>query len=151
MGLTMPMRQVPLECDINIDANGCSWFATSTQKGPFTAMLLSCSRGPYLIDVIHWYPDVVAWENNVHRNVIVRSTSTCEVRRTFVAGCLEEEDKIIKLRLREIPLSPVPILSFRAFSTYEWRRRWRDDIFISGRSYPFNSSFLSLHHTLSPT
>ena len=43
------MRQVPLERDINIAVNGCSWFATSTQKGPFTAMLISHSRGTYLI------------------------------------------------------------------------------------------------------
>ena len=43
------MRQVPLECDIDIAVNGCSWFATSTQKGPFTAMMISRSRGAYLI------------------------------------------------------------------------------------------------------
>ena len=43
------MRQVPLERDINIAINGCSGFATSTQKGPFTAMLISHSRGTYLI------------------------------------------------------------------------------------------------------
>ena len=35
------MRQVPLEHDINIASNGCSWFATSTQKGPFIAMLMT--------------------------------------------------------------------------------------------------------------
>ena len=45
------MRQVPLECDINIAVNGCSRFATSTQKGPFMAMLISHSRGPYIKDV----------------------------------------------------------------------------------------------------
>ena len=43
------MRQVPLERDINIAVNGCSGFATSTQKGPFMAMLISCSRGTYPI------------------------------------------------------------------------------------------------------
>ena len=43
------MRHVPLVRDINIAINGCSGFATSTQKGPFTAMLISCSRGTYLI------------------------------------------------------------------------------------------------------
>ena len=43
------MRQVPLERDINIAVNGCSGFATSTQKGPFMAMLISCSRGTCLI------------------------------------------------------------------------------------------------------
>ena len=26
------------------------WFKTSTQKGPFTTMLISCSRGTYLIE-----------------------------------------------------------------------------------------------------
>ena len=43
------MRQVPLECDINNAVNGCSEFATSTQKEPFMAMLISRSRGTYLI------------------------------------------------------------------------------------------------------
>ena len=43
------MRQVPLERDINIAINGCFGFATSTQKGPFTAMLISSSRGTCLI------------------------------------------------------------------------------------------------------
>ena len=43
------IRQVPLERDINIAVNGCFGFATSTQKGPFTAMLISGSRGTYLI------------------------------------------------------------------------------------------------------
>ena len=44
------MRQVPLERDINIAVNGCSGFATSTRKGPFMAMLISHSRGTYLIN-----------------------------------------------------------------------------------------------------
>ena len=43
------MRQVTIEHDINIAVNGCSWFATSTQKGPFMAMLISHSGGTYLI------------------------------------------------------------------------------------------------------
>ena len=43
------MRQVPLERDINIAVKGCSGFATSTQKGPFKAMLISRSSGTYLI------------------------------------------------------------------------------------------------------
>ena len=47
--VAMLMRQVPLERDINIAVNGCSGFATSTQKGPFMAMLISRSRGTYLI------------------------------------------------------------------------------------------------------
>ena len=42
------MRRMPLEHDIDIAENGCSGFATSTQKGPFTAMLISHSRGTYL-------------------------------------------------------------------------------------------------------
>ena len=42
------MRQVPLELDINIAINGCSGFATSTQKGPFMAMW-SRSRDTYPI------------------------------------------------------------------------------------------------------
>ena len=43
------MRQVPLECDINIAVHGCSGFATSTHKGQFMAMLISRSRDTYLI------------------------------------------------------------------------------------------------------
>ena len=43
------MRQVPLDRDINITVNGCSGFATSTQKGPFMAMLVSHSIGTYFI------------------------------------------------------------------------------------------------------
>ena len=43
------MRQVPLVHDINIDVNGCSGFASSTQKGPFMGMLISRSRGTCLI------------------------------------------------------------------------------------------------------
>ena len=46
-----PMRQVPLERDTNIDVNGCSGFATSTQKGLYMAMVISRSRGTYLIDL----------------------------------------------------------------------------------------------------
>ena len=51
--LNSTMRQVPLERDINIAVNGCSGFATSTQKGPFKAMLISRSRGTYLIPKYH--------------------------------------------------------------------------------------------------
>ena len=46
------MRHMPLECDNNIAVNGCSGFATSTRKGPFTAMLISCSRCTCLIGQI---------------------------------------------------------------------------------------------------
>ena len=42
--LHLVMRQVPLECDINIAVNGCSGYASSTRKGPFMAMLISCSK-----------------------------------------------------------------------------------------------------------
>ena len=47
------MRQVPLERDINIAIKGCSGFATSTQKVPFTAMLISRSTGTYLIQFFY--------------------------------------------------------------------------------------------------
>ena len=40
---------MPLERYINIAVNGCSGFTASTQKGPFMAMWISCSRGNYLI------------------------------------------------------------------------------------------------------
>ena len=43
------MGQVPPERDINIVTNICFGFATSIQKGPFMAMLISHSRGTYLI------------------------------------------------------------------------------------------------------
>ena len=46
------MRQVHVEHNINIAVNGCSGFATSTQKGPSMAMLISHSRCTYLINSI---------------------------------------------------------------------------------------------------
>ena len=49
LGLGYQMRQVPLERDINIAVNGCSGFATSTQKEPFMAMVISRSKGTCLI------------------------------------------------------------------------------------------------------
>ena len=49
----LPRRHVPPERDSNIAVNGCSWFATSTQKGPFTPMLVSHSSGTYLISVTY--------------------------------------------------------------------------------------------------
>ena len=50
------MRQVPLKRDINIAVNGFSGFATSTQKWPFTAKVISRSRGtcPCLIITTKW-------------------------------------------------------------------------------------------------
>ena len=48
--ILIAMRQVPLERDINIALNGCSVFATSTQKGPFMVMLISHPRGTFLIE-----------------------------------------------------------------------------------------------------
>ena len=43
------MRRVPLECDINIAANGPFWVEVVNPEHPFTAMLISRSRGTYLI------------------------------------------------------------------------------------------------------
>ena len=43
------MRQVPLECDINIAVNGCFGFTTSSQERAIMAMLISRSRGTCLI------------------------------------------------------------------------------------------------------
>ena len=43
------MRQVPLECDINIAVNGPFWVEVANPEHPFTAMMISCSRGTYLI------------------------------------------------------------------------------------------------------
>ena len=57
------MRHVPPGRDSNIAVNGCSGFATSTQKGPFTAMLISRSRGtsPIFADVLYgWTPSSLA-------------------------------------------------------------------------------------------
>ena len=45
------MRRVPLECDINIAANGPFWVEVANPEHPFTAMLISRSRGTYLIPV----------------------------------------------------------------------------------------------------
>ena len=47
--LHLVMRQVPLECDINIAVNGCSGYASSIRKGPFMAMLISHFRATCLI------------------------------------------------------------------------------------------------------
>ena len=43
------MRQVPLERDVNIASNGPFWVEVANQEHPFTAMLISRSRGTYLI------------------------------------------------------------------------------------------------------
>ena len=69
------MRQVPLESDINIAVSGCSGFATSTQKGPFTAMLISQSRGTYLIE-----DEMIA---NHHK----KSSSPFECRKILIIAC----------------------------------------------------------------
>ena len=42
------MRYVPLECDINIAINGPFWVKVANPEHPFTAMLISHSRGTYL-------------------------------------------------------------------------------------------------------
>ena len=39
------MRQVPLERDINIVINGPFWVEVANPEHPFTAMLISHSRG----------------------------------------------------------------------------------------------------------
>ena len=44
------MRQVPLECDINIAVNGPFWVEVANPKYPFAAMLISRSRGTCLIE-----------------------------------------------------------------------------------------------------
>ena len=43
------MRQVPLERDINIAVNGPLWMEVANPEHPFTAMLISLSRGTCLI------------------------------------------------------------------------------------------------------
>ena len=43
------MRQVPLERDINIATNGPFWVDIVNPEHPFTAMLISRSRGTCLI------------------------------------------------------------------------------------------------------
>ena len=43
------MRQVPLEHDINIAISGPFWVEVANPEHPFTAMLISCSRGSCLI------------------------------------------------------------------------------------------------------
>ena len=43
------MRQVPLECDINIAVSGPFWVEVANPEHPFTAMLISHSRGTCLI------------------------------------------------------------------------------------------------------
>ena len=40
---------MPLECDINIVINGPFWVEVANQEHPFTAMLISHSRGTCLI------------------------------------------------------------------------------------------------------
>ena len=40
---------MPLECDINIAINGSFWVEVANPEQPFTAILISCSRGTCLI------------------------------------------------------------------------------------------------------
>ena len=78
------MRHVPLERDINIAVNGCFGFAPSTQKGPFTAMLISCSRGTYLISYqkgIVIPPESTELSLPVTRNSQGSAQRCCETRR----------------------------------------------------------------------
>ena len=70
------MRQVLLERDINIAVNGCSGLATSIQKGPFAAMLISRSRGTYLIRIsFHRLHYLAVADRNQH-STSVESTAT---------------------------------------------------------------------------
>ena len=46
------MREVALESDINIDVNGPIWVEVKNPEHPFTAMLISHSRGTCLIAVL---------------------------------------------------------------------------------------------------
>ena len=49
----MSMRRVPLEHDINIAINGRSSWGLRTKNRPFTALLISSSRGTCLIAMYH--------------------------------------------------------------------------------------------------
>ena len=67
------MRQVTIEHDINIAVNGCSGLATSTQKGPFMAMLISHSGGTCLISysnlsTVAFVPDSHSENEHVNRS-----------------------------------------------------------------------------------
>ena len=46
------MRRVPLECDINIAANGPFWLEVTNPEHPFTAMLISHSRGTCILSLL---------------------------------------------------------------------------------------------------
>ena len=60
------MRQVPLERDINIAINGPFWVEVANPEHPFTAMLISYSRGTCLIVL--------------HRGNSVRADRFCQLR-----------------------------------------------------------------------
>ena len=51
VGDTDTMRQVPLECDINIAVNGPFWVEVMNPEHLFMAMLISCSIGTSLIEI----------------------------------------------------------------------------------------------------
>ena len=48
---------MPLERDINITVNGPSWVEVANPEHPFTAMLISRSRGTYLIEMHRGEPN----------------------------------------------------------------------------------------------
>ena len=45
------MRQVPLERDINIAVSGIFWVEVANSEHPFAEMVISHSRGTYLIGI----------------------------------------------------------------------------------------------------
>ena len=100
------MRLVPVERVINIAVNGCYWFTTSTQKGPFLAMLLSCSRGTYLIKMFR-VGQKISWVSpfsGVHHH----NKKDCEASATVkrVQDIVSRASKFLfpdKLVTKEIP------------------------------------------------
>ena len=77
---------MPLERDINIAENGCSGFATSTQKGPFMAMMISRSRGTCLIEssikLMSGFSSSRRWATTSQRpHLLLRPQTTLSRRR----------------------------------------------------------------------
>ena len=80
------MRQVPLERYINIAVNGCSGFATSTRKGPFTAMLISRSGDTCLISFM------LFWEHGKRATPLPNKASVVARR---ISGSSPPPDKLV--------------------------------------------------------
>ena len=95
------MRQVPLERDTNIAVNGCSGFATSTQKAPFTAMLISRSRGTYLIEAhflqLHCLISRTCEFVSLRRRLHKRELDPTRAHSSF--SCSLDKQKCLKIRL----------------------------------------------------